>query len=259
MTAPLPRRPSSPRAEVFRLLGLAWPVVLTSLNWTILHVTDVIVVGMVGEHEVAALSASRSLTYIAIVTGLAWLSGVLVRASRADGAGDLPATGQALRDGMVLGLILGVAAMLILGLGGAALLRGIGVAPALIAPGARVVAVMALAAILPFLALDLIFFGGGHPGRDRSAQREDQLQGARTLGRQGPGAAGRRQARGRGRQGRRPPSGQPGAGDHDAGRGHRDAPRRSDSARSARLNHHGMNERAGRLSRPFKFAPDRLY
>ncbi|HIV77648.1 MAG TPA: hypothetical protein H9899_09010, partial [Candidatus Sphingomonas excrementigallinarum] len=114
-----PRPDSIPaRAEARRLLGLAWPVMLTSLNWTILHVTDVIVVGRVGEHEVAALSASRSLTYIAIVTGLSWLSGVLVRASRADGAGDLAATGQALRDGMVLGLMLGIAAMLILGLGG---------------------------------------------------------------------------------------------------------------------------------------------
>jgi len=131
-------------SEARRLLALAWPVMLTSLNWTILHVTDVVVVGRVGEHEVAALSASRSLTYIAIVTGLAWLSGVLVRASRADGAGDLPATGQALRDGMVLGLMLGVAAMLILGLGGAQLLVGIGVAPALVEPAARVVAVMAL-------------------------------------------------------------------------------------------------------------------
>ncbi|MEJ8631048.1 MATE family efflux transporter [Sphingomonas sp. I4] len=96
------------RTEARHLLGLAWPVMLTSLNWTILHVTDVVVVGQVGEHEVAALSASRSLTYIAIVTGLAWLSGVLVRASRADGAGDLPATGQAMRDGMVLGLMLGL-------------------------------------------------------------------------------------------------------------------------------------------------------
>jgi hypothetical protein len=43
----------------------------------------VIVVGRVGEHEVAALSASRSLTYIAIVTGLAWLA-------RPDRAADAP-------------------------------------------------------------------------------------------------------------------------------------------------------------------------
>ena len=148
----------SDRAELRRLLGLAWPVMLTSLNWTILHVTDVIVVGLVGEHEVAALSASRSLTYVAIVTGLAWLSGVLVRASRADGAGDLPATGQALRDGLVLGVILGFAATLILGLGGAALLRGIGVAPALVEPGARVVAVMALGYPFQMILIAASFF-----------------------------------------------------------------------------------------------------
>jgi len=146
------------RDEVRRLLALAWPVMLTSLNWTILHVTDVIVVGRVGEHEVAALSASRSLTYVAIVTGLAWLSGVLVRASRADGAGDLPATGQALRDGLVLGVVLGVAAMLILGLGGAALLRGIGVAPGLVVPGARVVTVMALGYPFQMVLIAASFF-----------------------------------------------------------------------------------------------------
>jgi len=156
-------RPPAPdrtpyRTEVRHLLGLAWPVMLTSLNWTILHVTDVIVVGRVGEHEVAALSASRSLTYVAIVTGLAWLSGVLVRASRADGAGDLPATGQAMRDGMVLGLMLGIAAMLILGLGAAPLLAGIGVAPSLVAPGARVVAVMALGYPFQMVMIAASFF-----------------------------------------------------------------------------------------------------
>ena len=83
---------------------------------------------------------------------------MLVRASRADGAGDLPETGQALRDGLVLGLILGVAAMLILGLGGAHLLAGIGVAPALVAPGARVVAVMALGYPFQMILIAASFF-----------------------------------------------------------------------------------------------------
>ena len=45
-------------AETRRILALAWPVVLTSLNWTILHVTDVIVVGLTGTGEVAYLGAS---------------------------------------------------------------------------------------------------------------------------------------------------------------------------------------------------------
>ncbi len=131
------------KAETRRILALAWPVMLTSLNWTILHVTDVIVVGLVGAHEVAALGASRSLTFIAIVTGLAWLSGVLVQTARADGAGDLPRTGQVLREGLVLGLLLGLVVGGVMYVFADAMLAGIGVAPALVEPAGRVVRVMA--------------------------------------------------------------------------------------------------------------------
>ncbi len=131
------------RSETRRILALAWPVMLTSLNWTILHVTDVIVVGLVGAHEVAALGASRSLTFIAIVTGLAWLSGVLVHTARADGAGDLPRTGQVLREGLVLGLLLGLVVGGVMFVFADGMLAGIGVAPALVEPAGRVVRVMA--------------------------------------------------------------------------------------------------------------------
>ncbi len=131
------------RAETRRVLALAWPVMLTSLNWTILHVTDVIVVGLVGAHEVAALGASRSLTFIAIVTGLAWLSGVLVHTARADGAGDLARTGQVLREGLVLGLLLGLVVGAVMFLMADTMLAGIGVAPVLVEPAGRVVRVMA--------------------------------------------------------------------------------------------------------------------
>lgn len=129
--------------ETRRILALAWPVMLTSLNWTILHVTDVIVVGLVGAHEVAALGASRSLTFIAIVTGLAWLSGVLVHTARADGAGDLPRTGQVLREGLVLGLLLGLVVGGVMFVFADAMLAAIGVAPTLVEPAGRVVRVMA--------------------------------------------------------------------------------------------------------------------
>ena len=77
MTAPAAPLPGA-RAETRRILALAWPVILTSLNWTILHVTDVIVVGLTGTGEAAALGASRALTFIGIVMVLGGLSGVLV-------------------------------------------------------------------------------------------------------------------------------------------------------------------------------------
>ena len=137
--------PSTPIAdETRRILALAWPVMLTSLNWTILHVTDVIVVGLVGTGEVAALGASRSLTFVAIVAGLAGLSGVLVFTARADGAGDLKRTGGVLREGLALAVLLGLAIGLLLFAFAAPMLAAMGVAGGLVPQAARVVRVMAV-------------------------------------------------------------------------------------------------------------------
>ncbi|MBB5696965.1 MATE family efflux transporter [Sphingomonas yantingensis] len=144
--------------EARRILALAWPVMLTSLNWTILHLTDVIVVGLTGTHEVAALGASRALTYIGIVVVLGWLSGVIVMVSRADGAGDLRETGRVLHEGLVLGLMLGIASGGILFAFAEPLLRFVGVAPDLAPAAAAVVRVMACAYPFQLLSIAASFF-----------------------------------------------------------------------------------------------------
>jgi MATE family multidrug resistance protein len=128
-----------------RILRLAWPIMLTSLNWTLMHIIDVAVVGHYGTHELAALAASRTLTFIAIVMGFSGLSGVLVFASRADGGGRLPETGDIFRSGLMLGLALGLGVTVVLKLFAFELLALVGVDPALTAPGAAVVEAMALA------------------------------------------------------------------------------------------------------------------
>lgn len=165
MTGALP--PTTTRAETRRLLGLAWPVVLTSLNWTLLQVTDVMVVGLVSTEEVAALGASRALGFVGIVTGLAWLSGVLVMASRADGAGDLPRTGGVLREGLVLGLLLGLAIGAAFLAFAEPLLATIGVADARIDESARVVRAFAIAYPFQLVNVAAAFFleGVSRPGR----------------------------------------------------------------------------------------------
>jgi multidrug resistance protein, MATE family len=145
-------------AEMRRILALAWPVVLTSLNWTILHVTDVAVVGLAGTGEAAALGASRSLTFPGIVIGLGWLTGVLVYVSRADGAGDLRETGRVLHQGMVLALVLGVLSTLALFLWPEPMLLGLGVAPGTAPAAARVVQVMALAYPFQLIIVATSFF-----------------------------------------------------------------------------------------------------
>ena len=144
--------------EARRIAVLAWPVVLTSLNWTLMHLTDVIVVGLTGTDEVAALGASRTLTFVTIVMGLAWLSGVLVYVARADGARDLPATGDHFRSGMLLGLMIGLVCGVILLLFAKPLLLLIGVSPAVAPEGARVVQVMAVAYPFQFVMIAASYF-----------------------------------------------------------------------------------------------------
>lgn len=143
-SVPAPTAPSA-RAEARRILALAWPVMLTSLNWTILHVTDVVVVGLGGTGEAAALGASRSLTFPGIVMSLGALTGVLVFASRADGAGDSRGSGRVFHQGLMLALLLGLASGLALFLWAEPMLLGLGVAPATAPRAARVVETMALA------------------------------------------------------------------------------------------------------------------
>lgn len=145
-------------AEMRRILALAWPVVLTSLNWTILHVTDVAVVGLVSTSEAAALGASRSLTFPGIVVGLGWLTGILVYVSRADGAGDLRETGRVFHQGLLLALLLGLSSGLALFLWPEPMLRSLGVAPATAPAAARVVQMMALAYPFQLVIVAASFF-----------------------------------------------------------------------------------------------------
>lgn len=149
---------SSTAVELRRLLGLAWPVMLTSLNWTLLHVTDVVMVGFAGTQEVAALGASRSLTFVGIVVVLGWLSGVLVFAARADGAGDLPATGRVLHEGVLAAVLLGLTSGGVLFAFAEPLLRLLGVAPDLAPAAAAVVRAMACAYPFQLLTIAVSFF-----------------------------------------------------------------------------------------------------
>ncbi len=151
-------RHSSILAETRRILALAWPVMLTSLNWTLLSVTDIIVVGLTGTDQVAAFGASRALTFVTIVAGLAWLSGILVAVSRAEGAGEPLRTGDTFRAALLLAAVLGTVGAVGFGLFAAPLLAAIGVAPPLVAPAAAVVRVMALAYPAQMILIAASFF-----------------------------------------------------------------------------------------------------
>lgn len=118
---------------------------IASLNWTLLHLTDIYVVGLAGTHEVAVFGASRTLTYVAIMIQIGALSGILVHAARADGAGDLSGSGTIFRQGLLLALGFALLVALPYFLFAEPLLAGIGVAPALVPGAATVIRIMALA------------------------------------------------------------------------------------------------------------------
>ena len=145
-------------AEAKRILRLAWPIMLTALNWTAMHLIDVVVVGHYSTIELAALAAGRTLTFITIVMGISALSGILVHVSRADGGGRLAETGDVLRSGLMLGLAIGLAAMTILIAWGEPLLHLVGVAETLVSPGAAVVRAMALAYPFQFILVAASYF-----------------------------------------------------------------------------------------------------
>lgn len=145
-------------AEAHIILRLAWPVMLTSLNWTLMHLIDVGVVGHFGTSELGYLAAGRTLTFITIVMGMAAMSGVLVFSARADGARDFQATGDYFRQGLIFALGLGLPSLAVLFLGAEPLLRTVGVAPELADGGAAVVRAMALAYPFQFLLCAVSFF-----------------------------------------------------------------------------------------------------
>ena len=160
-------RASEVRAEARRILALAWPNVLTGLNWTLMQIIDVAVVGQYGTDELAALGASRTLTWIAVVLGISSLTGVLVYTAQADGGKRLTETGDNLRAGLLLGIALGAAITLILGAFAYELLRLIDIEAGLLQPSAPVVEAMALAfpAQLAFFAISYFLEGISRPRR----------------------------------------------------------------------------------------------
>ncbi len=145
-------------AESRRIFALAWPIILTHMNWSLMSLIDVMIVGRVSTEELAALGAGRIVNWIFIVTGMSALTGILVYASQADGAGELRRTGAIFRQGVALSLLLALPGLLIMLALPAPLLAVIGVAPELVHPGAKVVQAYALGLPGLFLLCAASFF-----------------------------------------------------------------------------------------------------
>ena len=154
-------------AEARRILHLAWPVMLTSLNWTLMHLIDVAIVGHSGPGELGALAAGRALSFITIIIGIASLSGIIVFTARLDGAGERHRCGDVLRQGLICAVVLGVPTAFAMHYWAAQITHRIGIAPLFVAEGSDVVRVMALAFPAQMVMTAIAYFleGASRPGR----------------------------------------------------------------------------------------------
>jgi len=163
----MPLNLSSTAEEARRILALAWPVMLTSLNWTLMHMIDVAIVGHVGADQLGALAAGRALTFITIVVGIASMSGIMVFASRYDGAGQRERCGDVLRQGLICSLAMGIPTALAMFVWSVEITRGIGIAPTFVEEGAQVVQIMAISFPAQMILAATAYFleGVSRPGR----------------------------------------------------------------------------------------------
>lgn len=98
--------PPSLRGEARRLWRLAWPVVLSQLGVVALGAEDVLMVGRLGETELAIVSAGHIFHFGVLMLGLGMMRGLDPIFAQAHGAGDRPAGAAALGRAVVLGLAL---------------------------------------------------------------------------------------------------------------------------------------------------------
>jgi multidrug resistance protein, MATE family len=95
-------------SENRRTLGLAAPIIAGFVGQMLMGWADTIMVGKVGVIPLAACAFANTVLAVPLVFGFAVLSSVSVRASLAFGAGRRRMSGEALRGGLLVALVLGI-------------------------------------------------------------------------------------------------------------------------------------------------------
>ena len=96
--------------ESRKLFKIALPLVAAYLSEYAMFVTTKIVVGKLGYHELAAVGISGSLAFEISVILMGLLSIVGVLCAQAEGAGDKHAVGNAVKQGFIISLFIGIPA-----------------------------------------------------------------------------------------------------------------------------------------------------
>jgi MATE family multidrug resistance protein len=139
------------RSDLARLARLAGPVVVARLGIMTMGLTDTVVVGRFSAEQLGYMALGWAGTSAVLGSAMGLLSGVQVMTSRAVGEGQPEKAGAVLRRGLVYGLWVGIAAAVVLALGGPPLLGMLGLKGDLARGAAGPLIVLALS--MPSFAL----------------------------------------------------------------------------------------------------------
>ena len=146
------------RRDLFELLTLAWPVILSRVAIMTMGLVDTIVVGHASATELGYLGIAWAPTAVAITTGIGLISGVQVMTARHIGEGRPEATGGVFRRGAIYAFWLGVLAGAALFLFGPMLLHSVGLEPGLAAGAGTCLQILAFGLPLQLVATAASFY-----------------------------------------------------------------------------------------------------
>ncbi len=154
------------RADLRRLLTLAWPIVLARLGLMTMGLVDALTVGRFSSRELGYHALGWAPTAIVVTTGVGLLMGVQVMAARRVGEGRPEATGEVLRRGLAYAAVMGLASTLVLAAFGPAMMTMAGLEPELARGSGRALRVFALS-LLPVMVGEALTFWLEGLGRPR--------------------------------------------------------------------------------------------
>lgn len=100
--------------EIRQTLTLAFPIIIGQVSQMLMGVTDAVMIGRVGKVSLAAAALTHGLFMLVFIVGIGVLMSVSVLVARAHGARQSRECAALLQHGMVLGVGLGAAGMLVM-------------------------------------------------------------------------------------------------------------------------------------------------
>lgn len=155
-------QPRPAQGGLAELLRLAGPVVLSRLGIMAMGLTDAIVVGRYSATELGYHALGWAPTSTVLTTAIGLLIGVQVLTARLIGSGQPERSGAVLTRGVGYAVVIGVASMLALALGGPWAMRHIGLDPDLAEGAGRALHVFSLSLPFYLAATSIIFFLEAH-------------------------------------------------------------------------------------------------